>query len=509
MERSVHFDLVMNDTSTPQLSRHGYDFSRPSSRAVHYEQQAKSLIAAAEENIARIDSQIRDLMALRDRERGLITTLRLVIAPIRKLPSELLVQIFLHSLSLFRPSIKDVLKLCHVCALWKRLAYRTPGLWTMELPIEITNDTPRYIAARKIWLERSAPLSIPISVGFGADYNKKTSPSLVNLLLSVAPRWRTLRLYERMVSALVKLAPDSLRMLEAVELVYPDWRDEPRFYPISAFLNASLLRDVTLNVKHTGSFPMPWAQLTRLVLTDSDPQVCLDVLVQCADLVSANISTGTWKRLPPSSTVGITTFPRLENFRLHAQGNLSMPNRSPIAPFFRPLAFPSLKKLEIYFYEVDWTPVTATALEEFQRRSPNIETLSIQGRDIDSEELCSLLLHIPLLTELELELSMHCVDNYFLDELKYSDLNPVHLAPRLEVLNLSGVNDSFDEEVLEEMVASRWWTDEEFQALAAPPPVARWRRVHLWRGDDFDKFSRAFRDKIDQYKWEGLDIDIS
>ncbi|KAJ7082988.1 hypothetical protein C8R44DRAFT_822699 [Mycena epipterygia] len=69
------------------------------------------LITAAEENIARIESQIKDLMCLRDRERGLITALRLVIAPIRKLSSELLVQIFLHSLSSFRPSIKDALKI--------------------------------------------------------------------------------------------------------------------------------------------------------------------------------------------------------------------------------------------------------------------------------------------------------------------------------------------------------------------------------------------------------------
>ncbi|KAJ7082969.1 hypothetical protein C8R44DRAFT_58137 [Mycena epipterygia] len=463
------------------------------STTTSFEQQAKSLIAAAEENIARIDSQIKDLMCLRDRERGLITALRLVIAPIRKLPSELLVQIFLHSLSSFRPSIKDVLKLCHVCALWKQLAYRTPGLWTIELPINITKDSTDYIAARKVWLERSAPLPIPISVDLGAP-GKKSSPSLVDLLLSVAPRWRTLRLHHRMLPALASLAPDSLRQLEAVELVR---RRESGFHPaVSAFLDAPLLRDVTLNVKHTERFPMPWTQLTRLVLTDSDPQVCLDILVQCTHIVSANIITDPWERLPPSSTAGITTLPRLEDLTLHVRSCLSDSNY--IAPFFRPLALSSLKKLVIYFDNIEWSAATSRALEQFQIRSPNIETLSLRFCELSSEELRSLVFRAPSLTELELEYCMYCVDNSFLEELKYSDLDPVHLAPRLEVLNLFGVDDAFDEEMLDEMIRSRWWTAEEFQALVSPPPVARWRRVCLWRGDDFDDLSPAFQAKIDQ-----------
>ncbi|KAJ7681466.1 hypothetical protein B0H17DRAFT_1205741 [Mycena rosella] len=60
-----------------------------------FEQQAKSLIAASEANIACIDSQIRDLVRLRDWERGIIARLRLAIAPIHKLPAQLLVDIFL------------------------------------------------------------------------------------------------------------------------------------------------------------------------------------------------------------------------------------------------------------------------------------------------------------------------------------------------------------------------------------------------------------------------------
>ncbi|KAK7065035.1 hypothetical protein R3P38DRAFT_3166050 [Favolaschia claudopus] len=58
------------------------------------EKLIKSLIAASEEKIARIDSQIQDLICMRNREYGLLATLKPVIAPIRKLSDELLMDIF-------------------------------------------------------------------------------------------------------------------------------------------------------------------------------------------------------------------------------------------------------------------------------------------------------------------------------------------------------------------------------------------------------------------------------
>ncbi|KAJ6498714.1 hypothetical protein DFH09DRAFT_1103075 [Mycena vulgaris] len=60
----------------------------------NFESQAKTLIEASEANIAQIESQIRDLVRLRDRECGVIARLRLAIAPIHKLPTELLVEVF-------------------------------------------------------------------------------------------------------------------------------------------------------------------------------------------------------------------------------------------------------------------------------------------------------------------------------------------------------------------------------------------------------------------------------
>ncbi|KAJ6492753.1 hypothetical protein C8R47DRAFT_420815 [Mycena vitilis] len=94
-----------------------------SSSTRSFEQHAKSLIQASEANIARIESQIRDLLRLRDQERGIIASLKLAIAPVRKVPAEILAEIFLHYAG-------GVLTISQVCAHWRQVACTTPRLWT-------------------------------------------------------------------------------------------------------------------------------------------------------------------------------------------------------------------------------------------------------------------------------------------------------------------------------------------------------------------------------------------
>ncbi|KAF8194307.1 hypothetical protein K438DRAFT_1588186, partial [Mycena galopus ATCC 62051] len=104
-----------------------------------FESQAKILIAASEANIAHIESQIRDLESLRNRERGIIARLRMAIAPVHKLPAELLAEIF-RSAKWPRGSVTDMLpdrksriqrvqRLSQVCSYWRSVAHNTPRLW--------------------------------------------------------------------------------------------------------------------------------------------------------------------------------------------------------------------------------------------------------------------------------------------------------------------------------------------------------------------------------------------
>ncbi|KAJ6554911.1 hypothetical protein DFH09DRAFT_1085179 [Mycena vulgaris] len=100
----------------------------------------------------------------------------------------------------------------------------------MSLLIHTTRESADYRAVVKLWLERSAPLPIPIElrgVRPWEDCNKQASQSMVNMPLSVAPRWKTLEIHDNTLPGLTELAPDSLKALEEVDL---DYRGETEYH---------------------------------------------------------------------------------------------------------------------------------------------------------------------------------------------------------------------------------------------------------------------------------------
>ncbi|KAJ7726492.1 hypothetical protein B0H16DRAFT_1332078, partial [Mycena metata] len=100
-----------------------------------FESHTKLLIEALEAKIARIESQIRDSECLRTLECGIVARLRAAIAPVHKVPAELLAEIFRYKCELgrygssMRSEIKNVQALSHVCMYWRQVAINTPRLW--------------------------------------------------------------------------------------------------------------------------------------------------------------------------------------------------------------------------------------------------------------------------------------------------------------------------------------------------------------------------------------------
>ncbi|KAJ7465056.1 hypothetical protein FB451DRAFT_428596 [Mycena latifolia] len=286
------------------------------SGASSFEQQVKRLIEAAEANVAHIDSQIRDLMRLRDQERGVIAALKLVIAPIRKLPAELLVEIFMHAVESQYEWLKAVLAVCGVCAHWRQLACTTPRLWTGLLRIQKKKSaSDGYLTMTKTLLDRSAPLPISISLNNDLAMEQPT-PSLVDLFFSIAPRWRSLALddVDSSLSKLRQLPPNALKSLEMVDLktreVIHDYTPK-----VAVFLAAPRLRRVTLDVQRTDLIQIPWSQLTHLTLSENSPRMSLDILVQCPNIVVAKfLCLDAWV-VPPTSAP-IITLPRLNDLEV-------------------------------------------------------------------------------------------------------------------------------------------------------------------------------------------------
>ncbi|KAJ6455425.1 hypothetical protein C8R45DRAFT_1082475 [Mycena sanguinolenta] len=470
-----------------------------------FEAQAKILIKASEDNIARIESQIRDLERLRDQERGNIARLRMAIAPVSKLPAELLAEIFLlvrddDYLFWRKRIIQRVQALCQVCAYWRRVAHTTPRLWTERLTINLAKTpTAAYVSHVKEWLGRSAPIQIPVDLKISSK-GVDAGP-LIDVMTNIVHRWGSANLDLPSLSVLSCISGASLKSLEYLCLRLPsgDVKHHERSRP---FLTAQRLDGVSLTTNCTSRLLMPWAQLTDIDVHDPSPQECLDTLVHCTTVVSAQFSTCAWSDFPDLSQRQITTLGRLKvlSVSFHSPGDF-------IAPFFVCLALPALSKLTLSLdMEHTWPSAEFT---QFQLRSSNIERLSIGMSSMESPDLLAVLQNAPLLVALDMEYCLYSFDDSIVSSLQYSATDAVHLVPKLEHLSLSYADTHFDEDALADMIQSRWWTDEQLLSLPSSPKVSRWSYVHIFCGDEPDNVSPDFTARIEEYRSQGLDISVS
>ncbi|KAJ7103040.1 hypothetical protein B0H15DRAFT_795287 [Mycena belliarum] len=440
--------------------------------------------------------------------------------PIQTLPAELICEVFQFVVdaagnSEFDPKyfeyvqrfeyVRTVLVLSQVCARWRRLAHTTPELWMrQDFPIEVVKPrkygdaTKISMDATKVCLDRSG--SLPISVDLG-DFDQDAAAPFLKELLCHTNRWRTLSLSMGLISALIEIPLGGLTRLESVDLSLLG-ESTPDALPskLTTFLGAPRLRSVSLTAQHLPFLPMPWSQLTHLTLIGHhSSQPYLDTLVLCPQLVSAELKMMGWPQggFPPASHTSTVTLPRLEKLCVKIQRTTEGEH---LTPLLRLLNLPALRTL-IFDLNDDADDFKWSVLEftQFQLRSPHIEHVDLISCNLDSADLQNLLLHAVGLKHLELIYCPNCInDSLFVD--------PVHLAPKLETLVLKSSDNDFDENNLDVMIRSRWWTDDELHAMPGPPAVARWKRLQFRMGDQ--AFSRYFIEHIvERCRGQGLNLE--
>ncbi|KAK7023070.1 hypothetical protein R3P38DRAFT_2957360 [Favolaschia claudopus] len=471
-----------------------------------FEIHAKILIEAAEANVARIESQIRDLERLRDRERGIVAQLRMAIAPIRKLPAELLAEIFLivrDSLIRFRE--RDCIRLSHVCAHWRSVAQSTPQLWTSRLVLmPKTTPSVNHLTSIKQWLDRSAPFSIPIVLQIPEQHQKTVDPNaLVAVLATAAQRWKTADFDILSLDVLSHIPAGSLQSLKVLHLRCPDVRNHSM---VPAFLTAGNLRRVILDTRFSSNLLLPWSQLTYIYMAEPDPMECLDILVRCATLESAFFTTHQWEELPEMSHRPMTTLERLKFLHIDFELMGATPDSLYYSPFITCLALPALKTLSLAPSDSPWSSAEFT---QFQLRCPNLEVLSVERSTLSSNDLLAVLRHAPSLLRLELECCMDCIDDSVFVALQYSPTH-LNLAPKLKELSCTDAGSNFSEEALDTMIQSRWWTDNQ---LPSPlPSISRWSSISIHCSDDLDEevsdWSPWFANKLETYQAQGLGVHV-
>lgn len=153
---------------------------------------------------------------------------------------------------------------------------------------------------------------------------------------------------------------------------------------------------------------------------------------------------------------------------------------------------------------------------QFQRRSPIITSVSLDWIQITSTQLTTVLRNSPSIQTLVLHLGRftYNIDGSFLDALRYRDSDSSPLAPSLDVVWLSIPRNLFSESCLEQMILSRWWTEEELDLIPSDhrPRVKRWRLIHLHVEGTSDTahqpFSDSFRARMEDLRLHGLDLTL-
>ncbi|KAF7330856.1 F-box domain-containing protein [Mycena venus] len=474
-------------------------------------------IVESELKVISLESQITSepqstaLVELRDRERSTIAALRYLIAPIYSIPIELLVEIF--ELAIREDSeevllyIKDTFLISHVCSDWRRVAHCTPRLWTGHIHVNpgCRDSEQVYAHGLKAWLARSAPL--PVSISLSGTGTSRLSPRILEEVLEISPRWRSLRLQSQSPSSLARrIAACNLDSLEELDLgtIYETPSDLDSG-SILVFSPAARFRKVSMAIdSDSPHVSMPWAQLTHLALHYRS-SIIHDILGQCPNLVSVSIRTPGSPLLPEAR--------RDTPFALNHLQTLSLvfsESAEPFMPFLDCLSAPALQKLCLDFGQVptevesEWTEARFTT---FQLRSPNINQLELTHSYLTSEDLWAALRHAPRITHLKLVGCDLCFDDTLIDALHYKDgIEP--LVPRLHNLVLEKMGKSiFAPDNFVDMIVSRWWTDAQLASYSTPPPVARWTSVKLGETFNLNRPSNErFVRSIEDLRRNGLDI---
>lgn len=141
-------------------------------------QKLQNSIAVLEKEVELIDRKVNRLLKHREAVKAAITARYTQFAPIRSLPSEILVEIFMwvvqhdgrHAMNVFRQ-----VQLLHICRKWRTILLALPLFWsTSSFSIKRPYEAEG-IAELGKWLARSQPGILDLSLSLGVDYYGRRS----------------------------------------------------------------------------------------------------------------------------------------------------------------------------------------------------------------------------------------------------------------------------------------------------------------------------------------------
>ncbi|KAF7308187.1 F-box domain-containing protein [Mycena chlorophos] len=424
--------------------------------------------------LIKLDAEIQLLLNKRERLEHAISSHELLLAPIRRLPDDVLRVIFVGILPERRNTALDEdeggLLLCRVCRHWRDVALATPRLWaSMHIVLPSGSydnrgplDTPpvKQLTQRMtLWMQRSAAVPISATVRFSAISGSLPSASstpdptvspFLATLLSATSRWERIDLalcHPSDISALLDLTAEHVQRLKsfgmrlystAINRQFPAIRSDLRFlsapslesfsfygHPLALPSTINWPNLVSLTVRFAGrgypplgamplDFPFP-------LLDHCTGLECLSIGAEGEHLRrqipnSTPVVLSRMKTLQLSSTVDLCD---LSSFREHLQ----MPNLETLTlslvdlrSFVEPLGYLKALSISLAYF-------TAEHLRDGFRLLPALERLKIisdqRGQGSEEHILAAFVADRPVLcpqlTHVHVIRSARLSDNTILD----------------------------------------------------------------------------------------------
>lgn len=215
--------------------------------------------------------------------------IRPIVSPIHRLPTELLVKIFVHCIhpqtAMFILSSDAPLLLAQICSHWRTVALGTPCLWRSisHFSVNKWGRWQRYGSLAKLFLSRSAgcPLSIRLWLIWPTYTNDHP---ILDALIPHADRWEDISLGIQ-VSWCRSLEPLVGKLSQLRKLYLHRTIDNAtQLEPIRCFQTAPNLREVDISFDHRSLF-LPWSQLTHCTLSCLNISSCAEIIRLASSLI--------------------------------------------------------------------------------------------------------------------------------------------------------------------------------------------------------------------------------
>ncbi|KAI4518467.1 hypothetical protein K525DRAFT_208455 [Schizophyllum commune Loenen D] len=276
-----------------------------------------------------------------------IESKRAMLAPIRRLPPEILAMVIALAIANSFTQYPDSTVIAQhpvlrVCRRWRELGFATPQIWKKIVLYPLHLRTWRETFLSCVQRSKALPLDIRLirrntEMSFTLEQawkDRASDPDLGSLdavgdaLLACAPRWRYLQLGDVPLPTKLCQGQEPPPLLQLMSLFLGESRyglarenasrSVGQSLPENFFLNCHALQYVRIEgPKHNG-LHLPWSQLNSLHLDGCPPtddkNACLDILRQCYSLRS--LTLGATTSFKPASTDAPVVLPELQKLTL-------------------------------------------------------------------------------------------------------------------------------------------------------------------------------------------------